>query len=165
MTLEHLLLIDTILTLSETSLENENQQRIAAVNAITVYCSVEEGPAFCCIQRGRLVKDDSLLVLKAEEPNALSQAIRSIKREKRLTKCFVCLRNLSLTLHKRVALYATLSSLSRHFLRKHIDRLQRELYIDCWICSVRLEDRVQLLIHTERFHRTVSQSLAERLIT
>jgi hypothetical protein len=49
MTPEHLLLIDTILTLPETSLENENRWRIVAVNAITTYCSMEEGPASHCI--------------------------------------------------------------------------------------------------------------------
>jgi hypothetical protein len=165
MTLEHLLLIDAILTLPETSLENENRRRIAAVNAITAYCSVEEGLASCRIQRGRLVKDNSPPVLKAEEPDALSQAIRSIKREKRPTKCFVCLGNPSLTLRERVASYATSGSLSRHFLRKHVGRLQGGLHIDCRICGVRLEDRVQLLIHAERFHGTVSRGPAERLIT
>ena len=49
MTPEHLLLIDAILTLPETSLENENRRRIAAVNAITAYCGVEEGLASRCI--------------------------------------------------------------------------------------------------------------------
>jgi hypothetical protein len=49
LTLEHLLLIDAILTLPKTSLENENRRRIAAVNAITAYCGVEEGPASCYI--------------------------------------------------------------------------------------------------------------------
>jgi hypothetical protein len=44
-TLKHFLLINAILTLPKTSLENENQQRIAVVNAITAYCGVEEGPA------------------------------------------------------------------------------------------------------------------------
>ena len=43
-----------------------------AVNAITAYYGVEEVPASCCIQCGRLVKDNSPLVLKAEEPDALS---------------------------------------------------------------------------------------------
>jgi hypothetical protein len=164
-TLEHLLLIDAILTLPETSLENKNRRRIAAVNAITAYCGVEEGPASCRIQRGRPVKDDSPPALKAEEPDALSQAIRSIKREKRPTKCFVCLGNPSLTLCKRVASYATSGSLSRHFLRKHVSRLQGGVHIDCRICGVRLEDRVKLLIHAERFHGTVSRGPAERLIT
>ena len=139
---EHLLLIDAILTLPETSLENENRRRIAAVNAITAYCGVEEGPASRRIQRGRPVKDDSPPVLKAEEPDALSQAIRSIKREMRPTKCFICLGNPSLTLRERVASYATSGSLSRHFLRKHMSRLQGGVHIDCRICGVRLEDRV-----------------------
>jgi hypothetical protein len=59
LTPEHLLLIDAILTLPETSLENESRRRIAAINAITAYCSVEERPAPRRIQRGRPVKDDS----------------------------------------------------------------------------------------------------------
>jgi transcription elongation factor Elf1 len=111
------------------------------------------------------VKDDSPPVLKAKEPDALSQAIQSIKREKRLTKYFVCLGNLSLTLCERVASYATSGSLSRHFLRKHVSRLQGGVHIDCQICGLRLEDRVQLLIHAERFHGTVSRGPAKRLIT
>lgn len=40
---EHLLLIDAILMLSETSLENETRRRITAINTITMYCGVEEG--------------------------------------------------------------------------------------------------------------------------
>jgi hypothetical protein len=90
------------------------------------------------------MKDNSLPVLKAEEPNALSHVIRSIKGEKRPTKYFVCLRNLSLILRERVASYVTSGSLSRHFLRKHVSRLQGGMHIDCQICSVRQEDRVQL---------------------
>jgi hypothetical protein len=165
LTPEHLLLIDAILTLPKTSLENENRRRIAAVNAITAYYDVEEGPPSRRIQRGRPVKDNSPLILKTKEPNALSKAIRSIKREKRPTKCFVCLRNPSLTLRERVASYATSGSLSRHFLRKHVSKLQGGVHLDCRICNVRLEDRVQLLVHAERFHGTVSRGPAERLIT
>ncbi|KAF8862260.1 hypothetical protein BDZ45DRAFT_799370 [Acephala macrosclerotiorum] len=41
MTPEHLLLIDAILTLPETTLEKECQRRIAAINAITAYCDVD----------------------------------------------------------------------------------------------------------------------------
>jgi hypothetical protein len=162
---EHLLLIDAILTLLKTSLENENRRRIVVVNTIIAYYGVEEGPASRRIQRRRPVKDNSPLVLKAKEPNTLSQAIRSIKKEKRPTKCFVYLGNLSLTLGERVALYTTSGSLSRHFLRKYIRRLQGGVYIDCRFCGVRLEDQVQLLIHAEKFHGTVSRGPAERLIT
>jgi hypothetical protein len=85
MTLEHLLLIDAILTLPKTSLENKNRRRIAAINAITAYYSVEEGLPSRRIRRGRPLKNNSPPAVKAEEPNALSQAIRSIKIEKRPT--------------------------------------------------------------------------------
>ncbi|KAH8587036.1 hypothetical protein B0O99DRAFT_699067 [Bisporella sp. PMI_857] len=162
---EHLLLIDAILTLPETSLENEYQRRIAAVNAITAYCGVEEGPAPRRIQRGRPVKDESPPVLKTEEPDALSQAIRSIKNKKRPTKCFLCLGNPFLALRDRVTSYATPGSLSRHFLRKRVNKLQEGVRIDCQICGDKLKNRVELLIHAERFHGTVSRGPAERLIT
>lgn len=165
LTPEHLLLIDTILTLPETSLETETRRRIAAINAITAYCGVEEGPISRCTLRGRPTKDDSPPLVKFEEYDAVSQAIQSIKSEKRPTKCFVCLGNPSLTLRERVASYATSGSLSRHFLRKHVSKLQGGVHIDCRICGVKLEDRVQLLIHAERFHGTVSRGPAERLIT
>jgi hypothetical protein len=164
MTPEHLLLIDAILTLPETSLENEYRRRIGAINAITAYCGVEERPLSRRFQRGRPLEDDSSLVVKVEEPDALSQAILSIKTEKRPTKCFVCLGNPSLTLRERVASYATPGSLSRHFFKKHVKKLEDGAYIDCRICDIRMEHQIALLIHTERFHGTVSQGPAERLV-
>jgi hypothetical protein len=39
---EQLHLIDVILTLLETTFEKECQRRIAAINAVTTYCGVEE---------------------------------------------------------------------------------------------------------------------------
>ena len=165
MTPEHLLLIDAILTLPETSLENENRRRIAAINAITAYCGVEEGLPSRRIQRRHLMKDNSPPVVRVEEPDALSQAVRSIKADARPTTCFVCLGNPALSLRERVAEYATSGSLSRHFLRKHVSKLQGGEYIDCQLCSVRLESRLLLLIHAERFHGTVSRGPAKKLIS
>jgi hypothetical protein len=102
--------------------------------------------------------------MKAKEPDTLSKAIPSIKGEKRPTICFVCLGNPSLTLRERVALYATSGSLSRHFVRKHVRRLQGGLHIDCQICNVRLDDRVQLLVHAEMCHGTVTRVPVKRLL-
>jgi hypothetical protein len=45
MTPEHLL-IDTIMTLPETSLNKEIERRITAINAVTAYCSVKEGTSY-----------------------------------------------------------------------------------------------------------------------
>jgi hypothetical protein len=162
---EYLLLIDAILILPETSLENENRRRIAVINTITAYCGVEEGPLSRRIQRGRPLKDESSPAIKAEEQDVtLSQAIRSIKTEKRPTKCFVYLGNLSLTLRERVVSYVTPGSLSRHFFKKHVKKLEDGAYIDCRICDIRIEHRINLLIHTERFHGTVSYGPAEKLV-
>jgi hypothetical protein len=61
---------------------------------------------------------------------ALSQAILLIKTDKRLTKCFLCLGNPALTLREQVTSYATLGSLSRHFLRKHVRKLEEWEQID-----------------------------------
>jgi hypothetical protein len=58
---------------------------------------------------------------------------------------------------RRLPRNATSGSLSRHFLRKHVSRLKGGVHIYCRICCVGLEDRVQLLIHAERFHGTVSR--------
>jgi len=59
MTPEQLLLIDAILTFPETTLEKECQRRIAAINAVTVYCGVEEGTPYRRGPRGRPAKGDA----------------------------------------------------------------------------------------------------------
>ena len=126
---------------------------------------MEEGSASRCIQRERPLKDDSPLVLKAEEPSAaLSRAIRSIKTEKRPTKYFVCLGNLSLTLRERVASYATPGSLSRHFFKKHVKKIEDGAPINRRFYDIKIEHRIALLIHAERFHGIVSQGPAKRLV-
>ena len=43
MTIQHLTLIDIILPLPGSIIEEELQRRIAAINALTAFCSVEDG--------------------------------------------------------------------------------------------------------------------------
>ncbi len=155
MTPEQLHLIDAILTLPETTFEKECQQRIAAINAVTAYCGVEERIPYRRGRRGRPAKSDGPMVVKAKEPIltasdiVLSQAILSIKTDKRPIKCFLCLGNPALMLRERVASYATPGSLSRHFLRKHVKKLEEWEQIDCRICDVRLQHRQHLQNHAE----------------
>jgi hypothetical protein len=162
MGLEQLRLMDAILTLPETSVEAEYQRRIAAINAVTAYCGVEEGTPYRHVQRAQRTRDDNQIV-KAEETAALAsdmalrQAIVSIKKDKRPTRCFLCLGNPHLTIRERVASYATAGSLSRHFLRKHVKKLEELEQTYCWMCDIRLEHRKHLQIHAERFHGTVSR--------
>jgi hypothetical protein len=157
MTPEQLLLIDTILTLPETTFEKECQRRIAAINALTAYCGVEEGQPCCRGPRGRTVKGNVPPAIQAAPDTALSRAILSIKTDKRPTICFLCLGNPALPIRERVVSYATPGSLSRHFLRKHVRKLEEWEQIDCRICDVRLEHRQHLQNHAERFHGIVSR--------
>lgn len=144
--------------------QNETRCRIFAINAIMAYCSVEEGPPPRRNQCERPLKDESPPVIQTKEPADLSRAIRSMKGDKRPTICFLCLGNPSLTLRKRTTSFATSGSLSRHFVRQHVSKLQGESYINCKICNVRLENRLELLVHAERLHGTISRIPAERLI-
>jgi hypothetical protein len=126
---------------------------------------MEENISSCFIPRGRLFKNNSLLVVKIEGQSiTLSRVILLIKTDKKPTICFVYLGNLSLILHERIALYVNPGSLSKHFLRKYIKKLQDNEYIEYWICRIQLEDRIRLLEYAERFHGTVSRGPAERLI-
>lgn len=154
---EQLGLIDAILTLPGKSPEQKLQQRITAINAVTLYCGVEEGAPSRHVRRGPPVQ--------AAEPDvALRQAISCIKTDKRPKVCFCCIGNPHLTMRERVAEYSTPGSLSRHFVRKHVSKMQDGQFIDCMDCDVRLKTRIELLIHAERFHGTVSRVPAERLI-
>merc|ERR1711977_482813 len=110
--------------------EQELQRRITAINAVTLYCGVEEGAPSRHVQRGppgTVVRSP----VQAAEPDAT---------------------------------YSNPGSLSRHFRRYHVSKLQVGQFIDCMDCGVRLETRTELLIHAERFHGTVSRVPAERLI-
>ena len=128
-----------------------------------MYYGVKEGTPYRHNPCGRPTKGDALAVAKATKltPLALeivlNQVILSIKTDKRPTKCFLCLGNPAMILREQVASYATPGSLSRHFLRKHVRKLEEKEQIDCRICDIRLQHRQHLQNHAERFHGTVSR--------
>jgi hypothetical protein len=161
---EQLGLIDAILTLPGRSLEQELQRRIKAINAVTLYCGVEEGAPSRHVRRGPLGTIVLPPVQAAEPDILLRRAISSLKTDKRPKVCFVCVGNPHLTLRERVVPYATPGSLSRHFFKRHVKKLEDGTHIDCSICNIRMENRIALLIHAEKFHGTVSRGPAEKLV-
>ena len=163
MSTEQLGLIDAILTLPGKSPEQELQRRITAINAVTLYCGVEEGAPSRHVRRGPPGTVVHPPVQAVEPDVALRRAISSIKTDKRPKVCFVCIGTPHLTMRERVAEYATPGSLSRHFVRKHVSKLENGQYVDCMDCDVRLKTRKDLLIHAETFHGTISRVPAERL--
>lgn len=161
MTAEHLYLIDAIMTLPETSFEKELQRRIVGINAVTAYCGVEEGRSYHITERSRSTESVVLTSVNAQVQSAsntaLGQAIASVKTDKRPKVCFLCLGNPRLSMDERVKEYATVGSLSRHFLRHHVNRLEAGKQIDCQICDVRMIHRISLLNHAETIHGTVTR--------
>lgn len=54
------------MTLPETSLEREMQRRIAAIDAVTAYCGVEEGRSYRCRRPSCHVRGGVPTIVKAE---------------------------------------------------------------------------------------------------
>jgi hypothetical protein len=133
------------------------------INAVTAYCGVEEGRSYNGSRPGRPATGGASTIVNTKgQPlsspaNPLSLAIASVKADKRLKICFLCLGNSLLAMDERVKEYTTLGSLSRHFLRKHINKLQNGNQIDCRICDIRIVHRIDLLNHAETSHGTVTR--------
>ncbi|KAL4923019.1 DUF3435 domain-containing protein [Aspergillus undulatus] len=169
---QHLMMIDAMLTMPGATIEAELQRRIKAINAMTAFCPVEEGrptprPIQSCRRPGL---DDDIdesgppakrqrHVLEDDTAIALRQAMESVRvknREERPTICFLCLGNPNLPLKDRIANYKTPGSLTRHFLRKHVNPPWPARGIECNVCGIELLARkADLLNHAEFCHGTV----------
>ena len=166
MTTEHLLLLDAVMTLPETTVEKELQRRIVAINAVTAYCGVEEGRCYRDPRPGRPARGGESAIADVEklapsEPDImLSQAILSVRTDERPKICFLCLGNSNLSMDQRVKEYATAGSLSRHFRDRHVKLLKMGQQIDCQICDVKGMHRPHLQHHAEICHGTVDRLCA-----
>jgi hypothetical protein len=82
-----------------------------AINAITVYCGVEEGRS-CSRQTGLSEEVTSSVSTKTEDPvqsdsgNALRRVIVSVQTDNRPLICFLCVGNPDLPMCDRVKKYA-----------------------------------------------------------
>jgi hypothetical protein len=130
-------LIETVMTLPATTLEDEMRRRNAAITAVTAYCKIEEGGCDWPNREGVLTSHATSTTVKEEadtvplvviEPwdQAFSLAKRSVSEEKRPTICFLCLGNLNLPMGKRVHSFSTPGDLSKHFRRKHLSNLTKD---------------------------------------
>jgi Protein of unknown function (DUF3435) len=166
---EHNRLIETIMTLPGSTLEEEIRRRNAAINAIIAYCKVEEGGAYPLERRARqtqptggvssmVFKKDTQAPPVAADPvnEELNKAMLSVYKEKRPTICFLCLGRETLPINKRVYSFSTPGDLSKHFKRKHLLRIKKGQPIECNVCKISLEHKMHLQNHALRIHGTVS---------
>jgi hypothetical protein len=163
--LEQKRLIETIMTLPGTTLEEEVCRRSAAINAVAAYCKFEEGGARGAPRKrpstgvARPIKTEGATQPVAADPDeqALNEAMLSVFQEKRPTICFICLGRRGLPVHKRVYSFASPGDLSKHFKRKHLTgELKEGQPIKCNVCQMTLMDKMHLQNHAQKIHGTVS---------
>jgi hypothetical protein len=190
MSSQHLMVVDTMLTVPGATLEAEYQRRIDAINAGTAFCSVEEGrPTPRATQSRRLSAsddDESCRPAKRqrhsvidETDTVLHQAMESVrvrsaeeqrnglKRPKvtRPTKCFLCIGNSNLPLKDRLKDYATPGSLTRHFKRVHVNPPWPAKGVECNVCGKELlQQKSDLVEHAEAAHGTVVRGRAQEVL-
>jgi hypothetical protein len=167
---EHFLLINAIITLPGTSLEEEVQRRITAINAVTAYCGAEEPRYYgknAGFSEGRTypITVDAEKPVKTDSDTALRHAIQSVLTNKRPVLYFLCVGNTALAMCDRIREYLTAGSQSRHFLNRYVMRLTAGKQTNCNICDVKGIQRIDLLIHAETSHGTVMRvNLETRIV-
>ena len=152
-------LVETVMTMPGTTVEEEFRRRNAAIDAVAAYCHFQEGGAVA-MPRGRPSTQAKgacpQLVAADAEKQALSAAMLLVFTEKRPTICFVCLGEASLPFEKRVYSFASPGDLTKHFKRKHLSNIRGGDWIGCKVCRMSLEHKMHLRNHAARIHGTVS---------
>ena len=179
MTPQHIILIDTVLTMLGSTVEKENQHQIVAINAVIAFCDVEEGSPMrwpiatqkqkCCtmdaLQSTFLVKKWACL-LPGEHKTPICQAIASVcikNSKEQPTTCFLWIGTPLLPEHEQLKNYKTPGSLSHHFVDRHIKAYLKNMSIKCDVCNKELEHKVALMNHAEGVHGIVSCLLLSAL--
>ena len=173
MTPQHMILIDTVLTMPGSTVEKECQRRIAAINAVIAFCDVEEGSPtrrpIATQKQKRCATDALQSTFPAKKRACLSpdecetpicQAIASVcikNSKERPTICFLCLGTPLLPEHERLKNYKTPGSLSRHFVDRHIKAYPKSMRVKCDVCNKELEHKAALMNHAEGVHGIVSR--------
>jgi len=153
---EHIQLIESLLTLPGSTLEEEYRRRSTAINAIAAYCKVEEGVTRR-VQRGASVAKPTQSALTANPLHAALEAAKvSVYKEKRPTICFMCLGNEKSPIEKRIYSFHTLGDLSKHFKQRHLAKIKGGEGVGCNLCHVRLDNKMHLQRHAYDIHGTVS---------
>jgi hypothetical protein len=152
---QHALLIEAIMSLPGESLDKENLRRSNAIRVIAEYCHLEEGRT----ERNRpgVPSDGERL----EEVNPLQKAFEAaqiaVKEEKRPKICFICLGDENKPMGSRTHSFYTPGDLSKHFNKRHLEKMDEGEEQECRLCQVTLEDKTALKLHAFLKHGTRSE--------
>lgn len=140
-------LVETIITLLGTTLEEEICRRNAAINATAAYCKFQEGgaaPRRAPIKRTGSTPADLQLAAAEAAKQALDAAMLLVYTENRPTVCFMCLRERNLSFEKRIKKFTSLGDLTKHFKRKHLANIKEGDRIGCKVYRMSLEHKSHL---------------------
>lgn len=171
-------LVETIMTLPGTTLEEEFSRRNAAIDVVAAYCKFQEGGTVARSQARlpyartwRISAKETCpqLAAAATENEALSVATLSVFKEERPTICFLCLGEEGLPFQRRTKSFASPGDLTKHFKRKHLANLKEEDLcsfgdwygkeeqgLECKVCQMPLRNKTHLQNHAESIHGTIS---------
>nr|KMM69757.1 hypothetical protein CPAG_06071 [Coccidioides posadasii RMSCC 3488] len=168
---EHLIFVDSMLTAPGASLEAEYRRRINTINAGVAFCSMIEGRPLRGVKRPVSDDDDPSPPAKQQQHSAedaeilLHEAIASVQvnsPKEQPQVCFLCVGNPNCSLEDRVAKYTTPSSLTRHFLQKHVNPPWPANGVECNVCDREVFPvKFDLVKHAEAAHRTVVRGSAQ----
>ena len=142
------------------TVEDQYQRRNNAIDAVTGYCSVEEG---ITVPRRPTRPFKSAMSSVSEPPAERLQhaALMSVfvrNDDERPRRCFICVgRALSLSpddpnITTLTREFYTSGDLNKHFRRTHLSNMRKDDEIECPACSISLDHKHHLLTHAQTVH-------------
>lgn len=151
---QHMELIESIMSLPGSSLQEEIQRRSEAIRAVAAYCHFEEGGMSRHHKVGPCASYGPREAVNTDE-QTLKEAKEVFNKEKRPTICFICLGNEALTTRKRAYRFSSPGDLSKHF-KRHLKEFNDSTGEECNLCVMHLEDVGHMKRHAFTLHGTVS---------
>jgi hypothetical protein len=158
-------LMEALKSPAATDIEGQYRRRDKAIDAIILYCTVEEGRTVP--QRPSVSMERSRGFPSSDSPfkGLLNAAVLSLfvkDGRERPRRCFICV-GIALFLLpddpriiELIHEFYTSGDLSKHFRRRHLSTLQANDSSKCRICVMTLEDKKHLQSHARLVHGTVS---------
>ena len=146
--------IDALFTFTTSSLKAECQRRVAAIDALTTLCQLQEDKGF----RRRKAASNTKLGEESTPTSMSESSLFSdfITIECQPTQCIFCLGTESLPAEKRLWYFSSRADLKRHFIRKHLRHYVDNQAIVCPhpLCEETLKNKMYLQNHAEVVHKT-----------
>jgi hypothetical protein len=142
---QHNRLIEAVLSLPGSTIQEEIVRRIAAIRAVVDYCDVQEGDT-PRIKRSAasiapVAHNKDMVLLRApieRNHEALQVAIDATKRKNGPFVCPDCVGDTKSSVERRTKEYATAASLVRHYREVHLKKTKSGDDITCRVCQLHL---------------------------